>query len=226
MAIMNKLLTCFVILLSFSSIAISQSNNSRHVNVFIGTGSIDNQSLSGSNFPGAAYPFGMVQLSPDTRENPEDPCSGYDYKDTTIVGFSHTHLNGTGVADLFDFLFMPYAGELKWYPGDSISKGYSSTFNHKNETGRPGYYSVILDNYNIKTELTATEHCGMHRYSFPDNKQYNLIIDLFHSLDKKRPYWSCKIISSQVRIINNNTIEGYRIIRLNSCHINARHRGS
>jgi predicted alpha-1,2-mannosidase len=107
---------------------------------------------------------------------------------------------------------MPYAGELKWIPGDSIRKGYSSAFKHKNETGHPGYYSVLLDDYNIKAELTATEHCGMHRYSFPENKPYNLIVDLFHSLDKKRPYWSCKIISSQVRIINNNTIEGYRII--------------
>jgi putative alpha-1,2-mannosidase len=122
---MNKLYTYLVLIILVSSSVFSQSNNSEYVNVFIGTGSIDNQSLSGSNFPGATYPFGMVQLSPDTRENPEDPCSGYDYKDTTIVGFSHTHLNGTGVADLFDFLFMPYAGELKWYPGDSIKKGYS-----------------------------------------------------------------------------------------------------
>ncbi len=212
MAIMNKLYTCLVLLFLVTSSVFSQSNNSKHVNVFIGTGSIDKQSLSGSNFPGATYPFGMVQLSPDTRENPEDPCSGYDYKDTTIVGFSHTHLNGTGVADLFDFLFMPYAGELKWIPGDSIKKGYSSAFKHKNETGHPGYYSVLLDDYNIKAELTATEHCGMHRYSFPENKPYNLIVDLFHSLDKKRPYWSCRIVSSQIRIINNNTIEGYRII--------------
>ena len=209
---MNKLCYMFSYIDFCFINAFTQSNNSKYVNVFIGTGSIDNQSLSGSNFPGAAYPFGMVQLSPDTRENPEDPCSGYDYKDTTIVGFSHTHLNGTGVADLFDFLFMPYSGELKWFPGDSLKKGYSSTFNHKNEKGHPGYYSVLLDDYNITAELTSTEHCGMHRYSFPENKPYNLIIDLFHSLDKKRPYWSCKIISSQIRIINNNTIEGYRII--------------
>lgn len=189
----------------------SQSENSKFVNVFIGTGSIDNQSLSGSNFPGAVYPFGLVQLSPDTRENPEDPCSGYDYKDNTIVGFSHTHLNGTGVADLFDFLFMPYNGDLKWEPGNDSVKGYGSTYKHSNEVGTPGYYSVILDN-GIKNEFTVTAHCGMHKYTFPDNKPYNLIVDLFHSLDKKRPYWSCKIISSQIRIIDNKTIEGYRII--------------
>lgn len=209
---MKKSFFCLVIAFFIYANVFAQSGNSKFVNVFIGTGSIDNQSLSGSNFPGAAYPFGMIQLSPDTRENPEDPCSGYDYKDTTIVGFSHTHLNGTGVADLFDFLFMPYAGDVKWFPGDSIKKGYSSTFRHKNENGHPGYYSIILDDNNIKAELTATEHCGMHRYSFPENKPYNLIVDLFHSLDKKRPYWSCKIISSQIKIINHNTIEGYRII--------------
>lgn len=189
----------------------SQRENSKFVNIFIGTGSVDNQSLSGSNFPGATYPFGMVQLSPDTKENPEDPCSGYDYKDNTIVGFSHTHLNGTGVADLFDFLFMPYYGELKWFPGNDSTKGYSSTFRHENEKGTPGYYSVLLDN-GINCEFTASAHSGMHKYTFPENKSYNLIVDLFHSLDKKRPYWSCKIISSQVRVIDNNKIEGYRII--------------
>ncbi len=208
---MTKLLILLFILGLLPYNLYSQSENSKFVNVFIGTGSVDNQSLSGSNFPGAVFPFGLVQLSPDTRENPEDPCSGYDFKDNTIVGFSHTHLNGTGVADLFDFLFMPYEGELKWVPGNDSVKGYSSTFEHVNETGTPGYYSVILDN-GIKSEFTVTAHCGMHKYTFPENKPYNLIVDLFHSLDKKRPYWSCKIISSQVRIIDNKTIEGYRII--------------
>ena len=211
MALMNKLNTFLVILLLFTTGVFSQTENSKYVNVFIGTGSVDNLSLSGSNFPGACYPFGMVQISPDTKENPEDPCSGYDYKDKTIVGFSQTHLNGTGVADLFDFLFMPYEGELKWFPGNDSVIGYSSTFSHTNETGSPGYYSVILDN-KIKCEFTAASHSGMHKYTFPENKPYKLIVDLFHSLDKKRPYWSCRIVSSQVRIIDNKTIEGYRII--------------
>lgn len=208
---MKKLFIFSAVIFLFSLSLCAQTENSKYVNVFIGTGSVDNMSLSGSNFPGAVYPFGMVQLSPDTKENPEDPCSGYDYKDNTIVGFSHTHLNGTGVADLFDFLFMPYEGELKWIPGNDSVKGYSSTFSHLNEKGSPGYYSVLLDN-GIRGEFTASAHCGMHKYTFPENKPYNLIIDLFHSLDKKRPYWSCKIISSQARIINNKTIEGYRII--------------
>ena len=90
------------------------SDYSQFVDPFIGTGSMDSLSLSGSNFPGAVFPWGLVQLSPDTRDNPEEPCSGYDYADTIIVGFSHTHLSGTGVADLFDFLVMPYQGALCW----------------------------------------------------------------------------------------------------------------
>lgn len=208
---MKKLIGLIIILFLVPFIAYSQNDNSKYVNVFIGTGSVDKNSLSGSNFPGATYPFGMVQLSPDTKENPEDPCSGYDYNDNTIVGFSHTHLNGTGVADLFDFLFMPYDGDLQWFPGNDSTKGYASKFSHSNEKGSPGYYNVILDN-GINCEFTATAHSGMHRYSFPENKPYNLIVDLFHSLDKKRPYWSCRIISSQIRIIDNKTIEGYRII--------------
>ena len=186
----------------------------KFVNPFIGTGSIDSLSLSGSNFPGAVVPFGFVQLSPDTDDNPEDPCSGYDYSDNTIVGFSHTHLSGTGVADLFDFLFMPFRGEKKWNATDtSAAKNcYSSTFKHQNETASPGYYSVVLDDAKMKTELTATEHCGMHKYSSLSKDPYSMMIDLNHSLDKKRPYWTCKILNAQIRVIDKQTIEGYRSI--------------
>lgn len=186
----------------------------QYVNPFIGTGSIDSLSLSGSNFPGACLPFGLVQLSPDTREYPDDPCSGYDYKDQTIVGFSHTHLSGTGCPDLYDFLFMPAGGDLVWNVGsdDGQIKGFRSHFSHENETASPGYYSVLLDDYAIKAELSATEHCGIHRYTFPDNKPYHLMIDLEHSLVKDSPYRSVKIISAQVRVLDNKTIEGYRII--------------
>ncbi len=186
----------------------------KFVNPFIGTGSVDNLSLSGSNFPGACVPFGLVQLSPDTREYPDDPCSGYDYKDETIVGFSHTHLSGTGCPDLYDFLFMPAGGKVVWNAGsdDGKIKGFRSGFSHQNEKATPGYYSVLLDDYKIKAELTATEHCGMHRYTFSDNNPYHLIIDLEHSLVKNSPYRSVKIISAQVRVVDNKTIEGYRII--------------
>jgi len=184
------------------------------VNVFIGSGSVDSLSLSGSNFPGACFPFGMVQLSPDTREFPDDPCSGYEYADSTIIGFSHTHLSGTGCPDLYDFLFMPYGGEVKWKPGtdDRKTKGYRSAYRHASEKGYPGYYSVLLDDYKIKVELTATEHCGMHRYTFDGNAPWHLMIDLDHSLVRNSPYRYCKILTSQVRVIDNRTIEGYRII--------------
>ena len=184
-----------------------------YVNHFIGPGSIDSLSLSGSNFPGAVVPFGFVQLSPDTDDNPEDPCSGYDYADHRIMGFSHTHLSGTGVADLFDFLFMPFRGESRWQAiSENGQEGYSSSFDHKNERASPGYYSVFLDDPQIKVELTATEHCGMHRYSSENRENFSLMIDLDHSLDKKRPYWSCRIIDAQIRIIDDHTIEGYRSI--------------
>lgn len=186
----------------------------RFVNVFIGSGSVDSLSLSGSNFPGACYPFGLVQLSPDTRQYPDDPCSGYEYKDKTIVGFSHTHLSGTGCPDLYDFLFMPYGGDIKWNPGsdDGSVKGFRSAYSHANEKAYPGYYSVQLDDYKIRAELTATEHCGMHRYTFSNADPYHLIIDLDHSLTRTSPYRYCKIITAQVRVVDNKTVEGYRII--------------
>ena len=208
----------FIIFLALSAqFGLGQSfskDYTRFVNVFIGTGSVDSLSLSGSNFPGACAPFGLVQLSPDTDDNPEDPCSGYDYADSTIVGFTHTHLNGTGVADLFDILFMPYGGKIKWEPGsdDRKTPGYRSAFEHESEHAFPGYYSVLLKDYKIQAELTATPHCGMQRYTFPDGKPYHLIVDMEHSLDKARPYWVCRIIGAQIRIPNNRTIEGYRII--------------
>ena len=177
------------------------------VNPFIGTGAVDSNSLSGSNFPGACVPFGLVQLSPDTRDAPDDPASGYDYNDHAIVGFSHTHLSGTGVADLFDFLFMPYTGDIQWDPAK-----YRSTFSHTAEQASPGYYSVQLQTWNTRAELTATAHVGLQRYTFPTGTRGHVIIDLDHSLDKKRNYWVCRIISAQIRVVNDHTLEGYRII--------------
>jgi predicted alpha-1,2-mannosidase len=194
---------------TYASVNQEDKDFTKYVNPFIGTGSVDSLSLSGSNFPGAVYPFGLVQLSPDTNENPDNPCSGYDYADSTIIGFSHTHLSGTGVADLFDFLFMPYKGETRWNPDRS---GYASYYSHNKESASPGYYSVYLNDPKIKAELTATEHCGIHRYTSDGKEPFNVMIDLNHSLDKGRDYWTCKIIEAQVRIVDNNTIEGYRVI--------------
>jgi len=175
---------------------------------------VDTNSLSGSNFPGTTTPFAFVQLSPDTRDAPDDPASGYDYNDKTIVGFSHTHLSGTGVADLFDVLLMPTTGELKLNPGNAKNShsGYRSTYSHQQESAWPGYYQVMLQDYGINAELTSASHTGMHRYTFPASRQSHIVIDMDHSLDKKRGYWQCRIIGAEIKVVNNHTIEGYRII--------------
>jgi predicted alpha-1,2-mannosidase len=185
-----------------------------YVNPFIGTGAVDASSLSGSNFPGATLPFGFVQLSPDTQDNPDNPASGYDYNDKTIVGFSHTHLSGTGVADLFDVLFMPTTGKIQANPGsaDKPDSGYRSRFSHDQESAHVGYYQVKLLDYNINAELTATEHSGYHRYTYPKTDQAHLVIDLNHTLNKKRPYWSCKVIDAEIRQVDPYTVQGYRIL--------------
>jgi predicted alpha-1,2-mannosidase len=200
-----------------SALAQAQQKSTKftsYVNPFIGTGAVDKNSLSGSNFPGPTVPFGFIQLSPDTQDGPDNPASGYDYNDPTIVGFSHTHLSGTGVSDLFDVLFMPTTGPVKAMPGDAAKpeSGYRSRFSHKEETARPGYYQVKLQDYDINAELAATEHVGMHRYTFPKAADSHVIIDLDHSLNKKRDYWSCKIIGAEIRVVDNKTIEGYRIL--------------
>jgi predicted alpha-1,2-mannosidase len=213
---MKKIL---VILFTFyGSGVLAQSARSlnlvQYVKPFIGTGAVDKNSLSGSNFPGATTPFGFVQLSPDTREAPDDPASGYDYNDKTIAGFSHTHLSGTGVADLYDVLLMPTTGDLKLNPGQAGEKGsgYRSAFSHDQESARTGYYQVMLQDYGINAELTATTHTGMHRYTFPQSSHSHIVIDLDHSLDKKRDYWQCHIIGAEIKVTGKNMIEGYRII--------------
>lgn len=205
----------FTLLLSFFAFNfILAQKLTSYVNPFIGTGAVDGSSLSGSNFPGATVPFGFVQLSPDTDEEIFSPASGYNYNENTIVGFSHTHLSGTGVADLFDVLMMPTTGDIQINPGDKKDSktGYRSAFSHQQETAKPGYYQVKLLDYNINAELTATEHAGFHRYTFNDNKPAHIIIDLNHSLSKKRDYWVCKILGAEIRKVDDYTVEGYRII--------------
>jgi len=137
----------------------------------------------GHCFPGATVPFGAVQLSPDTYNDGWDWCSGYHVSDASIMGFSHTHLSGTGCGDLLDFLVMAGTGPAKLVPGtrEHPESGYRSRFSHEDEVIVPGYYSVLLKDYNIKAELTATERTGIHRYTFPKSDQAYLILDLSHS---------------------------------------------
>jgi predicted alpha-1,2-mannosidase len=148
------------------------------VDITIGTGG------HGHCFPGAVVPRGAIQLSPDTYTDGWDWCSGYHISDTSIMGFSHTHLSGTGCGDLLDFLVMPGTGESKIVPGSRSNpdEGYRSRFDHKDEHAEPGYYSVLLKDYGIHAELTATERTGLHRYTFPhDAKTGHIIVDLKHS---------------------------------------------
>lgn len=204
-------------LLFISHLGISQEKSEKltqFVNPFIGTGAVDSNSLSGSNFPGPTLPFSFIQLSPDTESAPDDPASGYNYNAKSIVGFSHTHLSGTGVSDLFDVLLMPTVGPIVLKPGSDDGKemGFRSRFSHQRETAVPGYYQVQLLDYNINAELTSTEHVGIHRYTFPKSSDAHIIVDLDHSLNKKRPYWSCKILDAQIKVVSPTVIEGYRIL--------------
>ncbi len=151
-------------------------SKTQYVNPFIGTGA------HGHTFPGATAPFGMVQLSPDTRLDNWDGCSGYHYSDSVIYGFSHTHLSGVGVPDYCDLLVVPQSGEPKTVPGYIDAKnGYGQTFSHKNEQARPGFYSVHLNEQNIDVKLTVTERAGLHEYNFLNSGEKKFIlIDLDH----------------------------------------------
>lgn len=185
---------CSLILL----IGCSQTNKkpAEYVDPFIGT------DFHGHTYPGATTPFGAVQLSPDTRRGNWDACAGYHYSDSTIIGFSHTHLSGTGCVDLGDILFHPTISEITpntaGYPFNFLS------FSHKNETAKPGYYSVKLDN-GISAELTATQHTGIHRYHFPSSGDPKIVIDLAHTLENEQ------IDSAYIRIVSPTEIEGMRI---------------
>ena len=145
-------------------------NFQQYVNPFIGTGG------TGHTFPGATVPFGMVQLSPDTRiDGSWEGCSGYHYSDDVIYGFSHTHLNGTGVSDYGDILLMPTMGEPSF-----DNKVYSSKFSHANEKASAGFYSVKLDKHNIDVRLTTSTRVGFHEYTFNESGAANIILDLNH----------------------------------------------
>ncbi len=175
---------------------IPKKDLAKYVNPFIGTGG------HGHTYPGASLPFGMVQLSPDTRLEGWDGCSGYHYSDDVVYGFSHTHLSGTGVPDYADILIMPTVGEIKLNNGvDSPDEGYASRFSHKNEKASPGFYSTYLDDYGIQVELTATKRAGFYKYTFPAGNESNIIIDLKHR---------DKVVNSWFRVVSNTEIEGFR----------------
>jgi predicted alpha-1,2-mannosidase len=204
----------FFILFLFISVSAQKSENFiQYVNPFIGTQKM------GHTFPGATVPFGSVQLSPDTDEQPHNIggkynketykyCAGYNYDDSTIVGFSHTHFSGTGHSDLGDFLIMPTIGELQLEPGskDNPKSGFRSAFSHSTEVAEPNYYKVLLEDDKILAELTATTRVGFHQYTFPESDKSHIILDLMHGIYN----YDDKNVWTFVRVENDHTIVGFR----------------
>lgn len=176
-----------------------QKNDVTHVDPFIGT------DAHGHVYPGATLPFGMVQLSPDTGDSGWDWSAGYHSSDNSIMGFSHTHLSGTGAAEMGDVLIMPMMGKPMFEPGtkENPETGYRSRFLKASEIATPGYYSVMLDRYKIKAELSATERVGIQRYSFNSDGEVSIIIDLGHGISEQT-------LEGSLKIIDDHTITGFR----------------
>ncbi len=204
----------FSVFLFLAVWALVSSAQIQWVNPIIGTDGM------GHTFPGACVPFGQVQLSPDTDTIPQNVngayqpgvyayCAGYQYQDKTIVGFSHTHMSGTGHSDLGDILIMPTTGPLKLNPGtaDQPDAGYRSRFTHETEKATPGYYEVTLDDYGIKAQLTATPRVGVHKYSFSEGTEGRIILDLNHGIYN----YDGKTLWASLRVENDTLLTGYRI---------------
>ena len=195
----KKLLLCGVA----SSITLSCSQEQKstktqidtlsYVDPFIGTG------FHGHTFPGAVLPHGMVQLSPDTRLNGWDASSGYHYSDSTIYGFSHTHLSGTGIGDMGDILVLPFTGNSQEKP--------LATFKKSNEHAEVGLYSVKFDNYDVKAQLTATERAGFHQYDFDGEAAKKVLLDIGHILQRT---WSHDNVINALEIVNDSTLRGLK----------------
>jgi len=156
----------------------------------------------GHTYPGSVLPFGMVQLSPDTRTDTWDGCSGYHYSDSVILGFSHTHLSGTGAGCLGDILLMPTVGSAPLNAG-TPGNGYASKFSHSQETASPGYYKVFLQTPKVTAEMTSTYRVGVHRYTFPASQSAHIVVDLAHGVQND-------VRSSELKIENSTTLSGFR----------------
>lgn len=176
----------------------------QYVDPFIGTGG------HGHTYPGATVPFGMVQVSPDTNVEGWDACSGYHLGDGSILGFSHTHLSGTGVADMLDVLVVPAVGPVRLSPGSLADPqtGYRSRFDHASERASPGYYRVFLKDPGIDVELTATARAGLHRYHFTQPGGGHLLIDWCHGTHD--PGDITRITDASLRIVGNDMLVGGR----------------
>ena len=188
----------FFLLLLFTQIIFSQ-NYTQYVNPFIGT------DYHGHTYPGATVPFGMVQLSPDNGRSGWDWSSGYHYSDSVIVGFSHTHLSGTGIGDLYDIQFMPATFSKTISDEEIVKQKFISKFDHKNEKASAGYYSVLLKDYNITSELTASLRSGLQKHTFKKDGNEFIQLDLGYSKNWDQP------TESFIKIIEDHTVCGYRL---------------
>lgn len=210
---MKKYILSLFIFSFFQLLILNAQGPIDYVNPIIGTNGM------GHTFPGACVPFGIVQLSPETDTIPHNVegryqgkvyeyCAGYQHRDKTIVGFSHTHLSGTGHSDLGDILIMPTTGKIQTNPGtaDNPETGYRSRFSHETEKCVPGYYEVKLEDYDILAQLTATQRVGVHRYTFP-SQQAQFILDLGHGIYN----YQGKTLWSYLRVENDTLLTGYRI---------------
>jgi putative alpha-1,2-mannosidase len=187
---LHFLIACCFLLIPSTVLLHAQHNPVDDVDPFIGTGG------HGHTFPGATMPFGMVQCSPDAGKSGWDWCSGYHASDSAVIGFSHTHLSGTGCADLGDILLLPALGT------DAMDRGYRSTYDHAHEEAYPGYYRVLLDN-DIDVELTATRRCGVQRYTYPSADSMLVILDLGYGQDDRST--DCRLT-----VVSDTLITGYR----------------
>jgi len=173
----------------------------KYVDPLIGTG------FHGHVFVGASVPFGAVQLGPTNIHEGWDWCSGYHISDSTILGFQHTHLSGTGIGDLGDISVMPTTGPIMTHagkPNETQAQGYYSLFSHKDEVVKPGYYKVKLKRYNIGVQLTASNRVGFHEYTFPKANDAHIIIDLEQGIGSDSP------TDTYIKQVNSTTVEGYR----------------
>ena len=196
--IIASLLMSFIFIISCGRKEIKQTESRvdllNYVDPFIGTG------LHGHTFPGPVMPHGMVQLSPDTRLNGWDSASGYHYEDSTIYGFSHTHLSGTGIGDMGDILLLPFTGTRP-------EKKPIATFDKKDEKAKVGSYAVKFNNYNVSTKLAATNRVGMHQYTFEGEDEKRVLLDIGHILQRT---WGHSNVSNELEVIDNKTIRGLK----------------
>lgn len=216
-SMLRSSILCLIAILIISckpELSVNSKNFTQHVNPFIGT------SKMGHVFPGATAPFGMVQVSPQTnfeefltedgKYNKEtyEYCAGYQFRDTTIIGFAHTNFSGTGHSDLGDILVMPTVGELVTDPLKTKvgKKGFYSTFSHEREEASPGYYSVDLESYDIQAELTASDRVGFHKYTFPKSEDAHIILDMVYNVY----HHDNKNVWTFIRVENDSLITGYR----------------